>query len=195
MTTKITQVTPDSVTLSGQSMKLWEFWLRDDALQLFDAALEEVPMIANLELLEDSVRQSAFLPRKRYADWPIDIEQLAEGVWRIDPESEVAWPQLVSADQARVRMSWEDFFTRVPEDVRKKILDNTDAVFRTKFLQGKPLRTTLSKPQEDAIFLALKYVVTPKKHHGGVVDRLMECQWVKSQDIQAFDERARLLEK
>jgi hypothetical protein len=65
-------------------------------------------------------------------------------------------------------------------------LDNP--AFHNAFVNGHPLRSTLSAPEQEFNALMLEYVTTPKKKRANVVDRLLDTQWVLSQDIPGLTE-------
>lgn len=199
----LSNITTTHVTVGGNEvMPFWKFWLRSDASRLFHQALAQVPMPTNLDLLGDASIPN-FQPQKRYADWNIDFDQFAEGDWEIDPQSDIRWPWLKRAsDGSMVQMSWDDFFLSVPARgvILKRLKNSGNADFYKRFVNARPLRSTLSVPEEEFNTLMMEYRNTAKKHRTDVVDRIVETQWVQSQDIPSLTDdplaelRVRLLE-
>jgi hypothetical protein len=199
----ITAVTPTDVSIGASSppMPLWQFWLRYDASRLFEEALARGNVPDNLDVLEEAARNTGFMPQKRYADWPIDFDQFADGDWTIS--GDVRWPRLTRAsDGSSVQMSWEDFFLSVPG--RQAILARTkaaNAAYYARFMAEKPLRSTLSAPQQHFNTLMEVYETTPKRLRSGIVDKVIATQWVQSQDIPSLTEyplqelRVKLMER
>jgi len=200
----LSNITTTHVTVGGNNevMPFWKFWLRSDAPRLFEQALAQDPMPTNLELLEDAMIPN-FQPQKRYADWNVDFDQFAEGDWEIDPQSDIRWPWLKRAsDGSAVQMSWEDFFLSVPgrDVILNRLKNSVNADFYKRFVNARPLRSTLSVPEEQYNVLMMEYVNTSKKHRTDVVNRILKTQWVQSQDIPSLtgepleEVRVRLME-
>jgi hypothetical protein len=199
----LSNITTTHVTVGGNEvMPFWKFWLRSDASRLFHQALAKEPRPTNLDLLGDASIPN-FQPQKRYADWNIDFDQFAEGDWEIDPQSDIRWPWLKRAsDGSMVQMSWDDFFLSVParEVILKRLKNSGNADFYKRFVNARPLRSTLSVPEEEFNTLMMEYRNTAKKHRTDVVNRIVETQWVQSQDIPSLTDdplaelRVRLLE-
>jgi hypothetical protein len=202
----------NTVTIDqGGAIPMWKFWLRPDALKLFRKA-ENVP---NVEKLEEAGSESSFLPQKRYADWPIDFDKFNDGVWTLEDTGDLQWPRLYRASDGDSEiMSREDFFTRVPNYVtilnRLKDLaytsawqerDPVKAAFYNAVTKTRPMKSTLSKPQQAYIDLMEKYSIMPKKQRATVVDEIVACEYVQSQRIPVISNypqaelRSKLMEK
>ena len=200
------------VTVGTTMEPMWKFWRRPDALQLIDRALEQQNLVPNLAVLEEA-RFDSYKERKRYADWFIDFDKFSEGTWDLDITSDPRWPRLVNMGEVET-MSWEDFQLSVPgkEAIVKRlenkavtkdgvILDASAHTFYKDFISLRPLRSTLSKTQEDYNVLAEEYMTTPKKLRGNIVGRMLACQYVQSLDIPSISDdpleelRHRLIEK
>ncbi len=195
------EITSTDVAVNGATpVPFWKFWLRSDATRLYQRALESVPMPDNLDLLEDAWRNPGFQPQKRYADWNIDFDQFLDGEWHIDTSNnDVRWPVLRrNSDQSAVQMSWEDFFLSVPGRgaILERLKNSGAPAYYEKFINTRPLKSTLSVPEQDFNNMMMEYVTTPKKSRADVVNRLLDSQWVLSQDLeQPLSElRVRLME-
>ncbi len=184
------EITSTTVAVNGGApVPFWKFWMRPDATRLYQRALESVPMPDDLDLLEDAWRNPGFQPQKRYADWNIDFDQFLDGEWNIDTSNnDVRWPVLRrDSDQSAVTMSWEDFFLSVPgrAAILERLRNSGNQTYYDKFINTRPLKSTLSVPEQDFNNMMMEYVTTPKKSRADVVNRLLDSQWVLSQDLDA----------